>query len=58
MMATAMPMSSPTGACCCSAWSTIWPLRDVSMPARSVIAAVSARRSPGAAPRSMAGASY
>ena len=58
MIATAMPISSPTGAGCCSAWSTIWPLRAVSMPARSVIAAVSARRSPGAAPGPAAGGSY
>ena len=35
--------------------STIWPLRSVSMPARSVIAAASASRSPGAACSSAAG---
>ena len=40
MTATAMPMSSPTGAVCCSAWSTTWPRRETSMPARSVIAAL------------------
>ena len=33
IMATATPISSPTGAVVCSAWSTIAPLRDTSRPA-------------------------
>ena len=58
MIATATPISSPTGAVCCSAWSTIWPLRSVAMPARSVIGATAASRSPGAFASSAAGWSY
>ena len=50
-IATATPMSSPTGAVLCSAWSTIGPLRETSSPARSPIDATSARRFPGSLPR-------
>ena len=35
IIATATPMSSPTGAVLCSAWSTIAPLRETSSPSRS-----------------------
>ena len=58
MIATASPISSPTGAWVCSAWSTIWPLRSVSMPARWVISDAVASALPGSAPRSIAGWSY
>ena len=37
-IATARPISSPTGALICSAWSTIGPRRETSRPARSPIA--------------------
>ena len=58
MIATARPMSSPTGTWVCSAWSTIGPLRSVSMPARPVISDALSSASPGSVPRSAAGWSY
>ena len=58
MIATARPMSSPTGIWVCSAWSTIGPLRSVSMPARSVISEALSSASPGSVPMSAAGWSY
>ncbi len=58
MIATARPISSPTGAVACSAWSTICPLRSVSMPARWVISDAVSSASPGSAPSSIAGWSY
>ena len=49
MIATATPISSPTGAVGCSAWSTIWPLREtVDAGALGDRRRPSASRSPGA----------
>ena len=58
MTATATPMSSPTGAVACSAWSTIAPLRDTSRPARSPSLDASSSRWPGSLPSAGAVSSY
>ena len=57
-MATATPISSPTGAVVCSAWSTIAPLRDTSRPARSPISATCSSRLPASLPSAGAVSSY
>ena len=58
MIATATPISSPTGAVLCSAWSTIAPLRETSSPARSPILDACSSRSPGSLPSAGAVPSY
>ncbi len=58
MIATATPISSPTGAVACSAWSTIAPLRETSSPARSPILDACSSRWPGSLPSAGAVPSY
>ncbi len=58
MIATATPISSPTGAVLCSAWSTTAPLRETSTPAPVARSDACASRSPGSLPSAEAVSSY
>ena len=58
MIATAMPISSPTGAVCCWAMSMTWPRSETSSPDDSAASPTSKSRSPASLPSSLAGLSY
>ena len=58
IIATATPISSPTGAVVCSAWSTTAPLRETSRPALRPTSDACSRRSPGSLPSTEAVSSY